>query len=462
MNNADFGLTLQKMICDKYGLEINDWAMAQFDANYNRDYEEELRPIIPVIFERVGSYPIQLLTYSRKKTKHNQMTSPHNFLLKNGKTLSIRTTRTSDKIAPRTLGQAGFSVLNEYFADVYGDEICSQADVRRLIFEHIHEILPVFIDHLFQSDFTVLLPRGQMENIQVIRADMLGDYSFFRTDFEFTRGLDSWTESTTLKYHGKSIAEIQTHKERTFKFRFIISNIPEWFKIVKENNETLGMSAEAAICDYFHIERPNSFNKRVLRAYVDELTPIVSDAFKTIPPVVLHSGSNAGDRGEQSKCSYDFVLKGNKKLSLKTNKGKMVCPPEVGQPGAKTCRLYFADFLQPGITEVTGDVFKEMVLSHIDEMMPIYVSHLFDSDWLLWIYETKNGFQHMAIRRDDVRDFKWEKNKFSFTKSTLEEWNESNTVKYEGVTIGEFQVHQNRNCYKFRFNMQNLLNLILK
>ena len=33
-------------------------------------------------------------------------------------------------------------------------------------------------------------------------------------------------------------------------------------------------------------------------------------------------------------------------------------------------------------------------------------------------------------------------------------------VKYDGITIGEFQVHKNRNCFKFRFNMQNLLNLL--
>lgn len=54
------------------------------------------------------------------------------------------------------------------------------------------------------------------------------------------------------------------------------------------------------------------------------------------------------------------------------------------------------------------------------------------------------------------------KNAFSFTRLTLEEWNESNTVKYGGITIGEFQVHQNRNCFKFRFNMQNLLEILLK
>ena len=38
MNNADYGLSLQKMICEEYGIEINDWAAAQFEANYNKEY----------------------------------------------------------------------------------------------------------------------------------------------------------------------------------------------------------------------------------------------------------------------------------------------------------------------------------------------------------------------------------------------------------------------------------------
>lgn len=64
------------------------------------------------------------------------------------------------------------------------------------------------------------------------------------------------------------------------------------------------------------------------------------------------------------------------------------------------------------------------------------------------------------ISGDSITKFEWDREKFSYTKPTLEEWNESNTVKYDGITIGEFQVHKNRNCFKFRFNMQNLLNLL--
>lgn len=461
-NNADYGLSLQKLICDEYDLKVNRHAFEQFKVNYNSAYDKELMPLCTKIFKQVGSKPVQLLTYTKKRINSKQTTSPHNFLLEDGKTLSVRTTKGSDKVAPRTVGQAGFAVLNDYFADIFGEEITSQSDVRRMIIYHIHEILPIFIDNMFQSDYTVLISRNDLSKIQIIKLSDVGQYSFSSDEFTFTRGLNSWTESTTLKYHGTSIAEIQTHAERTFKFRFIISAIPEWFKKVTENNETLGISAEAAICEYFKLLQPDSFRTRCSREIKKQLAPVIGEAFKIVPKAIKHTGSESGSRGEQSKCSYDFVLEGNKTLSLKTNKGKMVCPPEVGQPGAKTCLLYFKDFLPSGLDEVTNEEFKKMVFNHISEIMPIYVEHLFDSDWLLWIYLEKTGYNFKAISQLDIKEYRWGKEKFSFTKPTVEVWNESNTVKYDGMTIGEFQIHAHRSCFKFRFHLANLLTLLHK
>ena len=241
----------------------------------------------------------------------------------------------------------------------------------------------------------------------------------------------------------------------------MVSAIPYWFNTVKETNESLGISAEGAICEYFALDQPESFRSRVLRRYVEALIPSVRAAFLKMPKAIKHCGSLPGERGEQSKSSYDFVLEGQQTLSVKTNKGKMVCPPEVGQPGSKTCLLYFKEYFPEGTEEVSRDAFKLMVLNKIEKIMPIYVQHLFDSDWLLWLYETADGFDHKEISRKDVVDYKWSRDKFSFTKNTLEEWNESNTVKYDGITIGEFQVHKNRNCFKFRFHMMNLLEIVL-
>ena len=461
-NNADYGLTLQKIICDYYNLRINSHAMSQFESSYNADYEEELTPIIPKIFTNLGSEPVELLTYTSKFTDHRQTTSPHNFLLKNGETLSFRSVKTSDKVAPRTVGQAGFPVLNDYFSDIYGKIIEDQNDIKELMFNSIDEVLPIFIDHMFQSDQTVIISQKEHSNYKIIRNDEVGYVSFSRNDFTFTRDLITWNESTTLKYHNKSIAEIQVHKKRSFKFRFIVSALGEWLQKVKYTTETLGISTEAAICEIFNLEKPDSFATRESRKYINDLKPVLRDAFKNMPTAIEHSGSTQGERGGVSKCSYDFVLEGNLTLSVKSNKGKMVCPPEVGQPGAETCFLYFSKFLPKGTEEITKTNFKEMVYEHIHELIPIYVDHLFDSDWLVWVYEVNDGYEHKEISRNKIMDYEWKREKFTFTRPTIEKWNESNTVKYDGISIGEFQVHNNRNCYKFRFNMKNLLDMILK
>lgn len=466
-NPSQYGLTLQQMICDNYDLEVNAYAAGQFEANYNEAYEAEFEPIVASIEKMTGSKPVKLLTFTTEVTGPKQTTCPHNFLLANGKTLSVRTSKSSGMVASRTVGQAGFDVLNDYFAEIFGGRVEDQRQLREKMYANIHKALPIFIECFFPSDYNIIVERQaqpeQAPKLSLYKLSDIADYTFERKDFTFTRDLDKWVESTTLKYKGVSIAELQTHKNRSFKFRFKLSAIPEWFKLVKETTETFGMTAEAAICDHFGLEKPDSFKTRVSNALRKELMPVVAEAFKIMPKAVRHTGSEGGERGDASKCSYDFELEGGKTLSVKTNTGNRVCPPEVGQPGSATCLLYFKDYLPEGIEEVSNTDFKEMVLGRIEELMPVYLSHLFDSDWLLWIYKAGKEYKFEAIHQDEIRsDFKWERDKFSFTKPTVEEWAESNTVKYDGETIGEFQVHNHRVCFKFRFHMPNTLKLLRK
>ena len=87
---------------------------------------------------------------------------------------------------------------------------------------------------------------------------------------------------------------------------------------------------------------------------------------------------------------------------------------------------------------------------------------MFDSNWLLWIYKEKEKYDFKAISQNDIKAFQWQKEKFTFTKTDISLWNESNTVKYDGLTIGEFQVHNHRSCFKFRFHLANLLTILKK
>ena len=457
-NQAILGMTIQKVVCDFYDIKPNINAISQFNTSYDIDVARTVLPFVKRIFADIGYKPTECLTFSPSRNGKETF-SPHNFLLQNGMFLSIRTNKTRDKVAPRVVGQCGLERFNEHFSQIAGYEIEHKKQIKSLIFEKIHLMLPIFIDYLFVSDYTVWLYtfKDKLE-YTIIEANKIVDINFNRAAFSFTKGIGEWNESTTLKYNGKSLAEIQIHKNRTFKFRFIMSSLLDLLVEQKINSETLGMTAEKTICDLFKLEYPKNFYKRCSVRLEETLFPVVKKAFNFLPNAVKHTGSMRGERGGESKCSYDFLLKGSKELSLKTNTGKMVCPPEVGQPCAKTCFMYFKDFISED--HIDGEIFKRMVLENIEKLIPIYINHLFDSDFLLWIFKSGNNFDYRIFKKGFAFNMVWKKDFFSFSKPTLEVWSESNSVKYKGISIGEFQVHKERNCFKFRFNLENLMKVV--
>lgn len=458
-NNSRFGFTVQKVICDIFKIiPESDYARKLFETNYDNAIASHLFPIIIKAFKDLGHNPIKCHTLEKLGT----YVTPFNFTLDDGSTLSIRTNMDSDKVSPRNIGQAGFEKLNDQFGEIYGKEIQNQDDIKHLFIDSVDRVLPVFIDNLFDADHIMWIRQiGSSIIYDFIDGNTTLSIDFVRDKFTFTRNFDEWIESTTLKYKGVSIAEIQIHKNRTFKFRFIMNNLLPLLIARQINTETLGITAELVICGEFDLDYPSKFKERYSATLSIGLRPTIRAAFEQLPRPIKYTGKDSGSRGGASKCSYDFLLEGNKTLSLKTNTGKMVCPPEVGQPSAETCKIYFGQFLlDPDMNETS---FKEMVYDHIADMMPIYVSHLFDSDYLLRIKESPqdhNTYSFTIARKDTGSNFEWNISEFSFSKPSIDEWIESNSVRYKGISIGEFQVHQHRNSFKFRFNYDNLLKLL--
>ena len=458
MNNAFLGMTIQKFICQKYNVPMHPYAVLQFTSSYNKDYEPGLKELTDTVFKDIGKTPKQCLTFAPSE-KGEESLSPHNFLLEDGTTLSIRTNKTGDKVAPRVVGQCGLAAFNTFFSGLAGFEIEDKEQIKAVVLKNIEKMIPTFLDYLFVSDYTVWVRYDEGKySYTIFDRNQFVDIETEREHFTFTRDGAEWVESTTLKYKGISIAEIQIHKNRTFKFRFVMKALQKFIVEAKMTTETFGMTAEKTICDLFGLGYPSNFKGRCSARLQDEITPIIKTAFKNLPAAIKHTGSEKGERGKDSKCSYDFILEGPKTMSLKTNTGKMICPPEVGQPGAETCYLYFKHLTNA--TEMTGDVFKEMVLTRIADMMPIYVDYLLDSDYLLWIFKKKDHYEYKIFASDFAKNMTWDRDAFSFTKPTIDEWNESNTLKYKGVSIGEFQVHKARSCFKFRFNMENFEKII--
>lgn len=468
-NNALFGFMMQSSICKKYKIyPTNERAINSFKSNYEDSLRTYTDKIVNDVFSNLIIEPIKCTTFD---IDSNGNEIPYNFVLSDNSTLSIRTNVNGDKIAPRSVGQAGFDKLNFYFSDIYKKEIKTQDDIKHLIIEHIDEVLPIFIEKLFDADYILWIFQDKNDDSKfshlLLKGDYLVDIDYKKENFSFTRNFNERKESTTLKYKGISIAEIQVHKKRSFKFRFIMNKLMAMIKIANHNNETLGITAEKTICDIYKLEYPVSFLERYSPDLQLKLEDVIRDAFSEIPKPIKYCGNESGKRGGNSKSSYDFILRENETLSLKTNVGKMVCPPEIGQPSSSTCYFYFEDLTKE--TKIDSVIFKIMVFEHIEKMIPRYLKHLFDSDYLLRIYEKKDTskeefshFDYQVIEKNYGINYIWSKSKFSFSKKTIDEWKESNTVYYDGITLGEFQIHSNRNCFKFRFHFENLVNIINK
>lgn len=401
--------------------------------------------------------------------------SPHNFLTRDSYTVSIWTSiRNVPMICPKVVGQAGISTMNKVFGHL-SDGSINRHNIKRLVTTKTQEMLEIFLDYLFISDISIFVFKDNIKGdifdsesyeIEVINARDIDEISFDEYELTFTRNLGQWKESTTLKCASVRIGEFQIHKERFFKFRFFLKNLLALIKRKKHTNETLGATAEYAVCQRYNLLIPPTSNLKARsdRALIRPLRLVISRAFCRGPIPIQYTGANSGSR-KGSRSSYDFLLQTNEELSLKTNHNNRnrICPPEIGQPSFSTFDHYFkhtGHYTPP----VDGDKFKYAVMTHIDYYLHQYVKFLFDCDQMLWIFGLNKNlssfdFMKLVDCRSLVSSNIFDTRLITFTQS-LTSWNESNTVMYDGKSLGNFQVHTNRNVLKFRFQLLYLMEIL--
>ena len=231
--------------------------------------------------------------------------------------------------------------------------------------------------------------------------------------------------------------------------------------LTKYGTEQVGISAEVAVADLTGVAIADHYRRRGRPELVQHISPALVSVVKRIPKPTRHIA--------EDQNPIDFMLEGDKTLSVKSNMrdaGK-IAPQNIGQPTSSTFwellpqlvpegsdpkRLSYAD---------SAKLFKQVALTDTVTLLTEYWKNLFDCDYLIYVYDVltaSNQLSKSTAARlfEKSKSPQWEKSKISFTQS-LTTWNESCTVKYNGVSIGEFQVHNNRNCFKFRFNISGLI-----
>lgn len=219
-----------------------------------------------------------------------------------------------------------------------------------------------------------------------------------------------------------------------------------------QNTEQIGIYTERVISHCKNVPF-NTKRKVPLQLPYEASSAISTDILKSvdsIPAIARHVG---GDNG-----SPDFELHDGRSLSIKSlYNSTRVAPQKIGQVSASRLKSHL---------NIEFDCFKAYFLANIEQMLQMYIKHLFTCEVLL-IINYKAGKSYITYVSDTnnvslkLQDYHIE------TSRTLSNWNESNTVylanpnaqdkKLKKITIGEVQVHNHRSCCKFRFNIENLI-----
>ena len=203
--------------------------------------------------------------------------------------------------------------------------------------------------------------------------------------------------------------------------------------------EDLGLITEQAICIAFNIPYEGSPFKYDMKEATELSERIkTSSQFSHISKIIKHTAQK-GNR-------YDFLLENNTYLSCKsTKKQGKVCPQVIGQPSNKR----FCEYFQ--IKEDSN--IKSYIIQNISFILNEYMKHTFDVPML---YYNKKGKTMLYIKL--LNPIIWESFLIEFSHITKNKiWNESSTLKMNKNSIGEFQVHNKRNCIKFRWCFEKML-----
>lgn len=208
------------------------------------------------------------------------------------------------------------------------------------------------------------------------------------------------------------------------------------------NNETFGITLQYAVCVKYKLDNKISL-KRIDEKLLKKIlkSTILGKMFRGKKPIKYLTDSKDYTSEFVTKCPHNFLLKNNETLSIKTFKssGKMFAPKVVGQSGLKVLNHYFGDLYKE---EITRDNFKEFCLENVNEILPVLIDYALVSDYNCYVYLFDDDIEFDTIKRGNFPELTFEKERFTFTKSTVLEWNQSTTVKYDGETVLEMQLHK--------------------
>jgi len=209
----------------------------------------------------------------------------------------------------------------------------------------------------------------------------------------------------------------------------------------KVQTEDFGKIFEMGICLTYQIPFVGNYK------YSFQDAQKIKERIQQLPYIFPHSLIHTAKNGNK----YDFMSTDQSTyLSAKTTKknGK-VCPQVIGQPSKKK----FCEFFQVELNDLQE--IKQYIQENICMLLSIYSTNTFDCPVL---YYNKHTDCLMFIKLIEPID--WNKYIIQFGHILKnKKWNESSSIYIDKINLGEFQVHNHRDCIKFRWSFEKLLEL---
>lgn len=134
----------------------------------------------------------------------------------------------------------------------------------------------------------------------------------------------------------------------------------------------------------------------------------------------------------------------------KTKKNGKVCPQVIGQPSKKKfCKHFNIDY------DCDNAYIKYYIESNINTLLVTYSTFTFDCP-IVYYNKAKNRMLFVTLKEN----INWKNHDVVFSHNIKKKiWNESSSISIDGINIGEFQVHNHRDCIKFRWSFEKLIDL---
>lgn len=207
--------------------------------------------------------------------------------------------------------------------------------------------------------------------------------------------------------------------------------------------EDLGKIFEMAICLCYNTSYDGNYKYSLQEA--QSLKNKLNNLKNLFPYNIKHCAS----RG--SKYDFECLDDPTIHLSAKTTKkdGK-VCPQVIGQPTHKR----FCEFFEIDPTTSLEQI-KLYITNNIANLLQVYSVNTFDCPILY--YNKHTNLMAFIVLKEHIN---WSNYAIKFSHNIKNKlWNESSSISIDGITIGEFQLHNKRDCIKFRWCFEKLLSM---